>query len=92
MNIDQDTGQGSYLHSLVTIVLSGMRIATLQTGELGWVHPQSQKGDKLGSVFGCNRYVVLRPVAGGFQVIGEPRLYWFAGKPELSDEEDLMIF
>jgi hypothetical protein len=47
-------------------ILSGMRIATLQPGELGWVHPQSQKGDKLSRVFGRNRDVVLRSVAGGF--------------------------
>jgi len=93
MNTDQNTGQDTYLRSLVTTVLSGMRIATLQTGELGWVHPQSQKGDKLGRVFGCDRYVVLRSVAGGFQVIGEARLYWFTGEPELAEKvENLMIF
>ena len=70
-----------------------MRIATIQTGELGWVHPQSQKGDRLYKIFGCDSYVILRSVAGGFQVIGEARLYWFAGEPELSDKvESLMIF
>ena len=93
MNTDRNTGQDTDLGSLVTAILSGMRIATLQTGELGWVHPQSQKGDKLGKVFGCDSYVVLRLVAGGFQVIGEARLYWFAGEPELLDKvEHLMIF
>jgi hypothetical protein len=69
-----------------------MRIATLQTGELGWVHPQSQTGDKLGKIVGCDRYVVLRSVAGGFKVIGEARFYWLAGEPELADKvENLRI-
>ena len=92
MDTDRNTGQDTCLHSLVTTILSGMRIATLQTGELGWVHPQSQKGDKLGRVFGCDRDVVLRSVAGGFQVIGEARFSWFSGEPELADKlENLMI-
>lgn len=93
MNTDRNSSQEIYLRSLVTVILSGMRIATLQTGELGWVHPQSQKGDKLGKIFGCDSYVVLRSVEEGFQVIGEARLYWFAGEPELLDKvEYLMIF
>jgi hypothetical protein len=91
MKTDQNTRQDNYLRSLVATILSGMRIATVQTGELGWVHPQSQKGDRLCKVFGCDSYVILRPVAGGFRVIGEARLYWFAGEPKLS-VESLMIF
>ena len=93
IKIDQNTGRDKYLRFLVTTILSGMRIATIQTGELGWVHPQSQKGDRLCKVLGCDSYIILRSVAGGFQVIGEARLYWFAGEPELSDKvESLMIF
>jgi hypothetical protein len=93
MDTNRNTRQDTYLRSLVTTILSSMRIATLETGEFGWVHPQSQTGDKLGRVFGCDRDVVLRSVAGGFQVIGEARLYWFSGEPEFADKvENLMIF
>ena len=70
-----------------------MHITTVQTGELEWVHPQSQKGDRLCKVFRCDSYVILRSVAGGFYVIGEARLYWFASEPEISDKiKSLMIF
>lgn len=89
---DCSTPQDTCLRSLVTTILSGMCIATLQTGELGWVHPQSQKGDMLGRVLGCDRDIVLRSVAGGFQVIGEARCSWFGGEPELADKvENLTI-
>ena len=73
--------------------MSGMRIAILETGELGWVHPQSRKGDKIAKIIGCDRHVVLRPYSRGYQVIGEARPYWLAGEPELLDRtESLMIF
>jgi hypothetical protein len=70
-----------------------MRIAILETGELGWVHPQSRKGDQVAKIFGCDRHVVLRPHSKGYRVIGEARPYWLADKPELSDKaESLTIF
>lgn len=36
MNMDRNIGQETYLRFLVNTILTGMRIATLQTGELGW--------------------------------------------------------
>ena len=90
MNTDRNTRQDTYLRLLVNIILTGMRIATLRTGELGWVHPQSQKGDTLCEVLGCDSYVVLRPAMTSFQVVGEAR---FAGGPVLSNKvENLTIF
>ncbi|KAK2758642.1 hypothetical protein FQN54_003332 [Arachnomyces sp. PD_36] len=86
-----NTGHDIDLCGLAATILSGMRIATLETGELGWVHPQSQEGDKISKIFGCSRYVVLRPVVKGFRVIGEARVSWFAGKPELSKRENLIL-
>lgn len=85
--------QATCLRSLATTIMSGMRFAILETGELGWVHPQSQKGDKIAKIFGCDKHVVLRPHSKGYQVIGEARPYWLAGEPELSDKtESLTIF
>jgi hypothetical protein len=73
--------------------MSGMRIAILETGELGWVYPQSQKGDKIAKIFGCDRHIVLRPHPRGYRVVGEARPCWLAGEPELSDKtESLTIF
>jgi hypothetical protein len=93
MDTAQETSQGTYLRSLFRTVLSGMRIATLETGEFGWVHPQSQRGDKLGRVFGCDRYVVLRSVAEGFHLIGEASLCRSADELGATDRvQDLVIF
>jgi hypothetical protein len=85
--------QTTCLRSLVRTIISGMRIAILEAGELGWVHPQSQKEDKIAKILGCDRHVVLRPHSRGYRVIGEARPYWLAGEPELSDKtETLTIF
>lgn len=90
---DWSPPQITCLRSLVRTIMSGMRIAILEAGELGWVHPQSQKGDKIAKIFGCDRHVVLRPHSRGYRVIGEARLCWLASEPELSDKtETLTIF
>jgi Heterokaryon incompatibility protein (HET) len=90
---DWSPQQTACLRSLVRTIMSDMRIAIFETGELGWVHPQSRKGDKVAKIFGCDRHVVLRPHSRGYRVIGEARPYWLAGKPELSDNtESLAIF
>jgi hypothetical protein len=78
--------QSTWLCSLVRTIMSSMRIAILESGQLGWVHAQSQKGDKVAKIIGCNRHVVLRPHSKGYQVIGEARLCWLAGEPEFWDE------
>jgi len=90
---DWRLSQSTCLSSLVTTLRSGMRIAILETGELGWVHSRSQKGDKIAKIVGCDRHIVLRPDSRGYQVIGEARPYWLAGEPELWDKtESLTIF
>ena len=60
-NQDWKLSQSTCLRSLVATIISGMRIAILETGELGWVHPQSQKGDEIAKIVGCDRHIVLRP-------------------------------
>ena len=90
---DWSPSQTIYLRSLLTTIISGMRIAILETGELGWVHPQGRKGDKIAKIFGCDRHVVLRLHLGGYRMIGEARPYWLASKLELLDKiESLTIF
>jgi hypothetical protein len=86
--------QSTCLRALLTTIISGMRFAILESGELGWVHPQSQKGDEIAKVVGCDRYIVLRPDLQGYRVIGEARPHWLASEPELLDtsEESLKIF
>jgi len=81
------------LRFLIRTIISDMRIAILEIGELGWVHPQSQKGDKIAKIFGCDKHVFLRPHSRGYRVIDEVRFCWLAGEPELSDKtESLTIF
>jgi hypothetical protein len=89
---DWSPSETTCLRSLIRTIMSGMRIAIFETGELGWVHPQSHKGDKITKILGCDRYVVLRPYSTGYRVIGEARPYWLV-EPELSDKtESLTIF
>jgi hypothetical protein len=93
---DQDwrLSQSTCLRSLVTTIISGMRIAILETRELGWVYPQSQKGDEIAKIVGCDRHIILRSDLQGYRVIGEARPHWLASEPELLDttEESLNIF
>ena len=88
---DWSSLQSTYLQSLVRTIMSGMRIAILESGQLGWVHPQSRKGDKIAKVFGCDRHVVLRQCSKGYQVIGEARPCWLAGEPESLDKARSLI-
>ncbi|KAH8592559.1 hypothetical protein B0O99DRAFT_629191 [Bisporella sp. PMI_857] len=78
--------QTTCLRSLVRTIMSGTRIAILETGELRWVHLQSRRGDEIVKIFGCDRHVVPRPYSRGYRVTGEARLYWLAGEPEPSDK------
>jgi hypothetical protein len=90
---DWSQQQTTCLDSLFRTIMSSMRIAILETGELGWVYPQSRKGDKIAKISGCDRHIVLRPHSRDYRVIGEARIYWLAGEPELSDKiESLTIF
>jgi hypothetical protein len=63
--------------------LSSLYIATLETGEQGWVHPQSCKGDKIAKIFNCDRHVVLRPHSKSYRVVGEAGIRGLVNEPEL---------
>ena len=76
------------LRLLATTIMSRMRIAIFENGEMGWVHPESQRGDKIAKIIGCERHVVLRPSPDAYRVIGEARLHWMSTKLEVSGIND----
>jgi hypothetical protein len=70
-------GFPKFFASLLICMQSSMRLTWTQKGDLGWVHPMAQKGDKIVRIFGCRQYVVLRAFETGedYHVIGDVHLF-----------------
>jgi hypothetical protein len=55
-------------------IQSRMRLLMTERGYLGWAHPQTRKGDKIGLLFGCRSPVILRAYQSGYRIVGDAYL------------------
>jgi hypothetical protein len=53
------------------VVGQGMRLMVTNEGWVGMVHPHSQSGDTICTVYGCSLPLVLRKSPRGYRIIGE---------------------
>lgn len=56
---------------LASIALDGRRLITTETGFLGLAPDETQTGDTVAVLYGCNYPVILRRCQSGFRYIGE---------------------
>jgi hypothetical protein len=65
------TTDHAYNMRLATVGLSGRKLITTQNGFLGLAPDETQLGDTIAVLYGCNYPVVLRRSGNGFRYIGE---------------------
>jgi hypothetical protein len=56
---------------LFSVGIKGRKLVTTHTGWLGLAPDESEMGDTVAVLYGCNYPVVLRPCSGGFKYVGE---------------------